>query len=78
MGLIDFFNDRDGKREVTLDPKGHGRGELSEMRDALKEDRPTFPDARWGMATLEVILAIRESSDAGKEVTLSHQVPCLY
>ena len=45
------------------------------MRDALMEDRPSFPDARWGMATLEVILAIRESSDAGKEITLSHQVP---
>ena len=70
-----FLYDRDGKREITFDPAGHGRGELTEMRDALKEDRPSFPDARWGMATLEVILAIRESSDAGKEITLSHQVP---
>lgn len=73
-----YVYDSEGKREITLDPKGHGRGELSEMRDALKEDRPTFPNARWGMATLEVILAIRASSDAGKEVSLSHQVPCPY
>ena len=72
-----YVYDGSGKREVTLDPKGRGRGELIEMRDALREDRPTFADARWGMATLEVILAIRESSDAGKEVTLSHQVPFL-
>ena len=70
-----YLYDGEGKREITLDPKGHARGELTEMRDALKEDRPTFADARWGMATLEVILAIRESSDAGQEVTLSHQVP---
>ena len=73
-----YVYDAEGRREITLDPKGHGRGELTEMRAALQEDRPTFPDARWGMATLEVILAIRASSDAGKEVSLSHQVPCLY
>ena len=72
-----YVYDADGKREITLDAKPRGRGELSEMRDALREDRPTFADARWGMATLEVILAIRESSDAGKELTLSHQVPFL-
>lgn len=69
-----YVYDGDGKREIALEPKGPGRGELIEMRDALKEDRPTFADARWGMATLEVILAIRESSDAHQEVTLSHQV----
>ena len=73
-----YLYDREGRREVTLDPKGHGRGELVELRNALLEERPTFPDARWGMATLEVILAIRESSDTGREVTLSHQTACPY
>ncbi len=73
-----YLYDRDGRREITLDPKGHGRGELVELRNALLEERPTFPDARWGMATLEVILAMRESSDTGREVTLSHQTPCPY
>ena len=53
----------------------HGRGELTELRDALSEERPTFPDARWGMASLEVILSIRESSQQRKEIMLSHQVP---
>ena len=73
-----YLYDHDGRKEIPLPPKGHGRGELIEMRNALLEERPTFPDARWGMATLEVILAMRESSDTGREVTLSHQVPCLY
>ncbi|MDE2837046.1 MAG: Gfo/Idh/MocA family oxidoreductase [Chloroflexota bacterium] len=73
-----YLYDHDGRKEVPLPPKGHGRGELIEMRNALMEERATFPDARWGMATLEVILAMRESSDTGREVTLSHQVPCLY
>lgn len=66
----------DGREEITFDASGHGRGELTEMYEAIGEDRPTFPDARWGMATLEVILSILESSRERREVTLSHQVPC--
>lgn len=73
-----YVYDRDGRREVEVAPEGHGRGELTELRNALREDRPTFPDARWGMATLEVILAILGSSRERREVTLSHQVPCPY
>ncbi|MCH7608209.1 MAG: Gfo/Idh/MocA family oxidoreductase [Chloroflexi bacterium] len=73
-----YVYDRDGRREVEVAPEGHGRGELTELRNALREDRPTFPDARWGMATLEVILAILRSSRERREVTLSHQVPCPY
>ena len=70
-----YIYDENGRREVTLDPGMHGRGELTELRDALAGERPTFPDARWGMASLEVILSIRASSEQRKEITLSHQVP---
>ena len=73
-----YVYDSDGRRDVEVASEGHGRGELTELRNALREDRPTFPDARWGMATLEVILAILESSRERREVTLSHQVPCPY
>jgi phthalate 4,5-cis-dihydrodiol dehydrogenase len=48
----------EGREEVKLGGRGHGRGELGELRDALQEDRPTFPNQRWGMASLEVALAI--------------------
>lgn len=64
-----------GRQGVSCDPSYRREG-LDELVDALREDRPTFPDARWGMATVEVCLAILESSRLGREVTLSHQVPC--
>ncbi len=70
-----YVYDNDGRREIVFDNTGHGRGELSEMRDAIREERATFPDARWGMASLEVILGIMESSKEHKEIELSHQVP---
>jgi hypothetical protein len=44
------------------------------MRDALSGGRAVFPDAPWGRATLEVILAILESSRQGREVSLQWQV----
>lgn len=72
-GLYVYTND--GRSEIIVDANERGRGELSELRDALSEDRPTFPDARWGMASLEVILAIRQSSNEHREITLEHQVP---
>ena len=65
-----------GREEVTLEPGGRGRKELAELVDALREERPTFPDERWGMASLEVVLAVLESSRERREVPLSHQVPC--
>ena len=49
--------------------------ELDEMYAAILENRPVKHDGRWGMATLEVILAMMESSKEGKEIRLAHQCP---
>lgn len=65
----------DGREEITFDGRGLGRGELSELYQATDEDRPTFSDQRWGMASLEVALAICQSSREGREVPLALQVP---
>jgi phthalate 4,5-cis-dihydrodiol dehydrogenase len=65
----------DGREEITFERK-HGRGELDELCEAVRQDRPSFPDARWGMASLEVILAVRQSSQERREIMLSRQVPC--
>ncbi len=73
-----YIYDENGRREVTFDNRGHGRGELTELRDAIREERPTFPDARWGMASLEVILGILQSSNERREVTMSLQTPVPY
>ncbi len=52
-----------------------GAGELVELRDALAENRPVFPDGTWGRATLEVCLGILDSSRQHREIPLSRQVP---
>lgn len=42
-----------------------------ELRDALREDRPGFPDGPWAKTTLEVCLAILESSRTGVDVPIA-------
>jgi hypothetical protein len=41
----------------------------------VREDRPSFCDARWAKATLEALLAIYQSARERREVQLSYQVP---
>ena len=49
--------------------------ELQELYDAVTQDRPVFHDGRWGMATLEVCLAIMQSARERREILLTHQSP---
>jgi len=74
-----YVYDDDGQHDVDLsiNSKGEGtrQGELVEFRKAIVEGKPPFHDGRWGMATLEVALAIMESAKERKEIRLSHQVP---
>jgi phthalate 4,5-cis-dihydrodiol dehydrogenase len=65
----------EGRSEIPCEPVAGPRNELVELSAAVAENRPAFPNARWGMATLEVILAIRRSSADRREVSLLHQVP---
>lgn len=71
---ISVFDD-DGKREVAV-PFGRGTRDnvLDELYDAIVHDRPLMRDGRWGRATIEVCLAILQSSKERREVTLSRQV----
>jgi phthalate 4,5-cis-dihydrodiol dehydrogenase len=64
------------KKEIALPAGSRGReAEIEELYDAVIHGRPIFHDGRWGEATLEVCLAILESSRQRKEILLSHQVP---
>jgi hypothetical protein len=68
----------EGKREILLDdaPGVVGRrAELMELYDSVVLDKPVYHDGRWGMATLEVCLALFESSRQHRQVELTHQVP---
>lgn len=64
------------KKEIPLPAGSRGReAEIEELYNAVINGRPIFHGGRWGEATLEVCLAILESSQQRKEIVLSHQVP---
>jgi len=69
--------DDEGLREVDLSEErgaGQRRAELHELYEAVVLDKPVFHDGRWGMATLEVCLALMQSAKERKEIMLTHQV----
>jgi hypothetical protein len=74
-----FIYDEHGRTEVPC-PSWDGplKVELEDFYQAVSEDKPVPHDGRWGKATLEVCLAIIQSSREGREVVLSHQVPSPY
>ena len=64
------------KKEIPLPAGSRGReAEIEELYDAVVNGRPVFHGGRWGEATLEVCLAILDSSKQRKEIFLSHQIP---
>ena len=64
-----------GREEIPLPPASTGRGapEVAEIKMSIEENRPVFPDAGWGRASLEACLAIMESSRERREVYLKYQ-----
>ena len=69
-----YVYDKNGRREVPCPPHQGRAGELLELWEAVERDRPTLLDARWGMATAEVVVGILESSKLRRDVALSRQV----
>ena len=47
---------------------------IDELYDAVVLGRPPLHTGEWGMATVEVCLAMLQSSRSGQEVALKHQV----
>src|SRR5438067_8588494 len=73
-GLLVYSDE--GVTEMPVNGRSASRlSELQELYDAVVRDRPLYHDGRWGMATLEVCLAIIESARERREITLSHQSP---
>ena len=68
--------DNNGQRDVEVEGLHDERmAELYEMYQAIMQDRPVRHDGRWGMATLEVVLAIMQSGRERREIMMSHQSP---
>jgi predicted dehydrogenase len=68
-----YVYDENGRREEPCPPHRGRAAELMELRDAVASGRPTLLDARWGMATAEVCLAILQSSRERREIVLTEQ-----
>lgn len=68
--------DDDGYEEITVGSRsGVRRAELEELYNAVVLDAPVYHSGAWGTATLEVCLAMMQSSHERREVMLSRQVP---
>jgi phthalate 4,5-cis-dihydrodiol dehydrogenase len=75
-GLVVYGDD--GVTQMTLgkDLAQAGRmNVIDELYGAVVEGVAPIHTARWGMATLEVCLALLESSKKETEVVLHYQVP---
>nr|ART40137.1 K174 [uncultured bacterium] len=65
-----------GVKEVSLGQELRGRAaELMDLYNGVVHGKPIFHDGRWGMATLEVCLAIVQSAQERREILMSRQVP---
>jgi phthalate 4,5-cis-dihydrodiol dehydrogenase len=73
-----WIYDRDGRRELEV-PRGPAfpdKGSVvDEMVQAIRTDVSPPHDGAWGMATMEVSLAVLRSARERREVMLQHQVP---
>jgi phthalate 4,5-cis-dihydrodiol dehydrogenase len=71
-GLI-VYGEED-KQALAL-PKGKtGRDQiLVELEAAIRDGKPPLHDGRWGMANLEVCLAVLRSAEERREIILTHQ-----
>ncbi len=64
-----------GREEIACPADDGPAAVLRELQQSIAQNRPAFPDGRWGKATLEVCLAMLQSSNERREITLAHQVP---
>jgi phthalate 4,5-cis-dihydrodiol dehydrogenase len=65
----------DARRVEKLPPPRIPRAEVvNELYDAAVLGRPPLHSGEWGLATLEICLAILASAEHGREIDLHHQV----
>lgn len=71
-----YLYTQSGREEIACPVDAGRSAELRELYQAVTEDRPPFPDGLWGKATLEVCIAMLQSSREKRELTLLNQVSC--
>ena len=71
---VEVYGD-DARRAEMLPVPQVPRGEVvDELAGAVLDGLPPLHTGEWGMATTEIVLALRGSAEAGREMTLYHQV----
>lgn len=71
-----YVHSDEGVKDVPLSEGGASRrAELEELYNAVVLNQPIRHTGPWGMATLEVCLAIMQSARERREILLSHQIP---
>ena len=73
-GLFVYAQDR-RSHLIVPDEAMLGLSELEELYGAVRLGAPLYRDGAWGMATLEVGLAIMESARSRSEILMHHQTP---
>lgn len=69
-----YVYDTDGVREFVLEREARGRAaELMDLYRGVVYGERVFHDGNWGMATLEVCLAVLESARTHSEISLNFQ-----
>lgn len=68
-----YIYSKKGREEIPCAPFLDRAGELKRLYEAVAQKRPVLADGRWGKATLEVVLAILQSSRERREIELKHQ-----
>ncbi len=74
---IHIYDDA-GERFEAIPPPAVPRGAvIDEFLAAIHTGRPTLHNGEWGLATMEVCLAMLTSARDGRDIALSRQVPAL-
>ena len=70
-----YVYDDSGLKELKFSSHPLDRDqELEELFNAVRGGKPVFHSGEWGMATLEVGMAINEATKTHQDIVLSHQV----
>ena len=69
-----IYADREAKLDPLPPPRIPRVEVIDELYAAVRDGKPALHEGRWGMATLEVCLAMLESARENRDVALQHQV----
>lgn len=71
---VHVYGDTEKRFEALPSPKIYRDEVIDELYDAVVGGVRPVHDGRWGLATMEVCLAMLESARTGRELTMLHQV----